>query len=491
MLKKAAIAIAGLLLAARLCAGGEPAAPGEAAWQACSTAVTDLKWRGDFDAARRVLRTFLARHGEGPQAGHARRELQSIEEFAERQVATIYASGRTLSERGQFEAALEQYTEIVTRAPSDEWVRKAREGIERNDQVTEAMFNAVRTKCEAMGNNWDFSGAARDAGKFSGAVSGTRWTEPMAKMAEEMGAMRDLFSCVAARIASTRDNPLKTSFKVKDLTGWMVRAEIIGADERELRCLVAGAGRNFTWQELLDEKSEGPAGRFLGVMDLFEPTAAEQLALGILLYRRGFKKAAEERLKLIEKDEKHGARAWRYLELISGSANVSSYDFGSGLQLMDWRAERGRWRLVKGELVQESENGEAELVLAKQAYKAADVRFFFEMAVKGGSGPVSVVFTQDEANSFGFTFSPADGYSAFARVNGKLQTVKDPFKLRTGETVRIRCGVKGDTFALSVGDRKLPRLDAPGLQRLEGYFALSSIDCSVRFDNLSVRNQVE
>jgi len=418
--------------------------------------------------------------------------MAGLAEFAEKQIKAAHANARNFSDRQRFDLALELYTEIITRAPSPEWVKKAREGIERNDKATAPLYRAVRKKCDQLFKQWNFAEAAKLAGKTSTELAGTRWAEPASRTLMEAAGAQEFFKSLTAKVKKTKDKPKRTPFKIKDLSGWYVRGRIIKADATGFICTVTGAGKTYPWEGLLPKKAGGNPGRLLEILDLYEHDAGEQLALGVLLFRRGFKKAAVARLKIAAKRQELAEEAGHYLDLISGNLNRAAYDFSSGLQLMDWRARGGRWRIAKGQLVQEAADGEGELTLARHKYKSKEVRFFYEMSTKGSKGLVSVVFVQDAKNSFGFAFSPADGYSAFASVGGRMQTAKDArFRLPRGRKVRIRCGLKGDEFALSVGKKKFPRLKLAGLDKLEGHFRLRTLDSPARFDNIVIRNMKE
>jgi hypothetical protein len=471
--------------------GGEPPDPAERAWAACARRFTELKLRCDYDAARSVLRAFLARHANSPHAEEARREIRELDPYAERQIKASYDNARTFSDRRQFEVALELYTEIIMRAPSPAWVEKARQGIEHNDKAVEAYYQAVRKECDRLVTGWKFAEAVAITDKAAAEMAGTKWVAPTLRLREEAEGSRAFFAGLIAKVEASQSDPKTAPFRVKDPTGWLVTAKIVAADERGFTCLAGGAGKSYTWEEMLPGKGEDPPKRFLEIVDLYKLTPGDQFSLGIFLLRRGYKKAATARFEIAAKDADLAERAKHYVEVISGSLNRLLYDFGSGLQLMDWRATGGRWRLARGELVQEADDGEAELLLEKHEYEAREVRFFFDLTARSSGGLISVVFAQDEKNSFGFAFSPSDGYSAFASIDGRIKTAKDAkFRLPAGKKVRVRCGLKGDTFALSVGTVKLPRLSAPGISALKGRFRIRTLDAAAGFDNVDIRNRV-
>jgi tetratricopeptide (TPR) repeat protein len=479
------------MISALACAAssGEPD-PAAGAWEKCRKQVADRKFANDYDTARSALRVFLLDYPDSAAAGEARKELVAIQEVAEKQVKGIFDNAQRYSGRGKFDLALELYTEIITRAPSPEWVRKAREGIERNDKATEPLYAAIRQKCEALFDEWKFEEAAQAAKASLKPLVGTRWAQPAQRMVTEANGVRDFFAALGEKIEKTKDEPRKTPFKVKDITGWRVRGKIIKADQNCLLCLANGVGREFAWKDLLPRNDNGKQpDRFVKIVELYEMAPPDQLALGILLYRRGYKEPAGGFFRKAEKNDDISEQAAYYLSLMDGNLNRVAYDFSSGLQLMDWRATGGRWRIVKGQLVQESSNGEGELLLTKRKYRSQEVRFFYELTVEECAGLISVDFIKDGKNSFGFAFSPADGYSAFASVDGQTKTTKDAnFRLPKGEKLRIRCGVKGDTFALSVGRKKLPRLTVEGISQMEGHFRIRLLDSKARFDNIVVRN---
>ncbi len=487
-----ALAATAVLLGCTSALCGAPPDPEAAAWAACEKQVEAHKFRSDYDAARRSLRAFMAAFPASTRAAAARKKMAGLEEFAEKQIKALQANARAFSGRRRFDLALEIYTEIITRAPSPEWLKKAREGIERNDKATAPLHAAVKKKFDQLFKQWKFAEAAKLAGKTGGDLAGTKWAEPTSRMLMEAAGAREFFASLAAKVKKSKDKPRKTPFKVKDLSGWYVRGKIVKADATGFICTVSGAGKTYTWAELLPKKAGEHPKKLLEILDLYALDASEQLALGILLFRRGFKKAGVARLKIARKRQELSEEASYYLDLISGNLNRAAYDFSSGLQLMDWRAGGGRWRIVKGQLVQEAASGEGQLTLSRHEYNSKEVRFFFEMSTKSSKGLVSVVFVQDAKNSFGFVFSPADGYSAFAVIGEEKRSVKDEkFRLPRGKKVRIRCGVKGDAFALSVGKKKLPRLTLPGLGKLKGHFRLRTFDSQTRFDNIVIRNLKE
>jgi hypothetical protein len=468
--------------------GGEPG-PDEAAWAACRKQVAEHKFGSDYDAARSALRRFLAAWPDSPRAAEARKELEAVGGFADRQIQGLYDGARSLSDKLRYELALELYTEILTRAPNEDWVRKAREGIERNDKATEPLFHGLEKKCRQLFSEWKFSAATGLAESTVEQLAGTRWADPAKRLLEEARVVRDYFARLARTVEENKEDRKKTPFKVKDLTGWMVRGEIAKISETGFLCMVTGAGRDFGWKDRFGADGRDPS-EFLKIVDLYEPAPRDNMALGVLLYRLGIKSAAVQRFRLAATDQDFAEKANHYADLITGNLNRLAYDFSSGLQLLDWRASGGRWRIKGGELVQEGASGEGEIELVKEKYRSKEVRFFYEMSVKSDRGLVSVVFRQDERNSFGFAFSPAEGYSAFASLEGKVKTVKDAkYRLPQGRKLRVRCGLKGDTFALSVGKTKLPRLVCPGLSRLEGHFLLRTLDSRARFDNLVIRNK--
>jgi len=479
-------------LAATVCTcalGAAPARSGEPAWERCRKRVGEHKFDSDYDAARTRLKAFLAANPASEHAAEARKELESLESFAEKQIEGIYKRARSFSDGRRFDKALELYTEIITRSPSPEWVKRAREGIERNDKATEPLFAAVKKKCDQLLAEWKYAEAAKTAAKSAEDFLGTKWADFSEKIGSESKEISEFFVRLGLKVEKGKSSPRKTPFKIKDLSGWYVRGKIVRADEQGFMCTVTGAGRTYAWKDLLSDKGGQNPKRFLEIMDLYQPEGRDQLALGILLYRRGFKSQAADRFRVAAKRGDLSDRAERYLDLIGGTLNRVAYDFSSGLQLMDWHASGGRWRIVKGRLVQEGEKGEGDLKLVRHKYKAREVRFFFELTAPSPKGLVSVVLVQDDRNSFGFAFSPEEGYSAFGSIEGNVKTVKDArFRLPRGRKVRVRCGLKGDTFALSVGNRKLPRLKLAGLSRLEGHFHLRSLGAKAGFDNIVIRN---
>ncbi len=471
------------------CAPGLTASSGELAWELCKKRAGEHKFNNDYDAARTALKAFLARYPGSANASEARKEMESLDGVAEKQIRGIYDRARKFSERRSFDQALELFTEVITRASSPEWVKKAREGIERNDRATEPLFNAVGKRYRKLFAEWKFSEAAEIVEKSAADLVGTKWADMAGRTGTEAKAVSAFFKRLGSKVEKTRNSPKKTPFKIRDLSGWMVSGEIAKISEQGMMCVVTGAGKSYSWKSLLPKNPSEEPKRFLEIMDLYSPAAEDQLALAILFYRRGFKKTATNRFKLAARDTEVAEAAGYYLDLISGTLNRVAYNFSSGLQLMDWQAQGGRWRIVKGQLVQEAERGEAELMLSRHKYNAKAVRFFCEMSSNSRRGLVSVVLVQDEKNSFGFAFSPVQGYSAFASVDGRIKTVKmEKFRMPRGRTVRIRCGLKGDTFALSVGRTKMPRLTAAGLSKVQGTFRLRTLESRAQFDNIVIRN---
>ncbi|MHC4915674.1 MAG: tetratricopeptide repeat protein, partial [Planctomycetota bacterium] len=286
MRARVAVASAVLLLClAGGAPGGEPD-PVEAAWAACHKLVIEHKFKSDFDAARSALKRFLAAHPSSPRAADARKELEAVGAFADKQVQGLYDGARSLSGKLRYELALELYTEILTRAPGEEWVRKAREGIERNDKATEPLFRGLEKKCGQLFSDWKFSDAAELGASAAEQLAGTRWADPASRLLREARAVRDYFAALGRKVEETRENPRKTPFKVKDLTGWMVRGKIARIDETGFMCLVTGAGKEFAWKDRFGAGGSDPSG-FLEIVDLYEPGPREQMALGILLHRLG------------------------------------------------------------------------------------------------------------------------------------------------------------------------------------------------------------
>lgn len=466
-------------------AAGEDADPAAAAWERAGNEAHACIQRGDPDSARTRLRAFLARHGESAGAAEARRQLAVIEPIAENQIRTLWDRAEEATRAKTFDSALELYSEIIARRPSADWVGKAKTAIERNDAVTEPLFAAFRKKSEENFASWRFSEAREWAGKAAAELAGTKWADEAARLAAETEAVRALMAGFSARVAASRDQPKKTPFRLKDPSGWLSAGVILAADAQKLSVEVNGAGQELPWKDMSPE-------RMLEIMALYgEPSAADSLALGVLFLRQGRKEAAAARFMAARADSGLFDRAERYLQLIAGKLNVAGYDFSRGLQMLDWEARGGSWRIVKGELVQEAAEGPAELVLGRTT-PAARVRFFFEMTVPDAKGLVSATFHQDDANFFGFAFSGEDGYSAFATIKGKTRTVRDAkFKLPAGRRVLIRCGLKDNTFALSVGQTKLPRLEVPGLSALEVRIVLRALDARAAFDNLEISNRAE
>ncbi|HOX05538.1 MAG TPA: hypothetical protein PK280_03970 [Planctomycetota bacterium] len=481
-----------LALAAALAAAGLPAASGEAspeavkAWGQCQKEVGAAKVRGDIDAARTAMRSFLEAYPDAPQAETARSEIRSMEAAAEKQLATIWENAEACSQRRRYDLALELYTELLTRNSGPEWARKAREAIERNDAAAEAGYAGAKKRAEEAFAAWRFAEAAKAAERGRDELAGTKWAEPAARLAAETEAVRALFAGLIARVGATAGSPLKTPFQLTDLTGWKVRGEIVKADEAKLSVIVTGAGQDLAWKDMAPD-------RLVEIFSLYGLKPADHLALGILFLRQGKKDAAAPRFMAARADAELFERADYYLKVLAGQLNLLSYDFSQGLQILDWEARGGRWLILRSELVQDSADGEGELTLAKSPLKARELRLFFDLTDRGGKGAVSVVLVKDARNSIGFTFSRDDGYSAFASIDGKVTTVKEAgFKLTADKRVRIRCGLKGDEFALSVDETKLPRLNAPGIGKFEGLrLTLRTLDCKAAFDSFELSNRTE
>jgi tetratricopeptide (TPR) repeat protein len=488
MVRSLLLAILGLLLAA----AAVPAAAGEAspealkAWGQCQREVGSAKMRGDFDAVRSALRAFADGYPDAPQAAAARDEIKTVEAAAEKQLATIWDNAEAFSQRKRYDLALELYTELLTRNSGSELARKAKGAIERNDAAAEQSYATNRKRAEESFAAWNFTDAARAAEKGREELAGTKWAEPAARLVSETEMVRTFFAGLISRVKATEASPKKTPFTMPDLTGWNVRAEIVKADEQKLSVTVTGAGQDLPWKDMTPE-------RMLELLNLYGLKPADHLALGVLFLRQGKKDAALARFMAARADATLFDTADRYLKVATGQLNLQTYDFSHGLQILDWEARGGRWLILKGELVQDGADGEGELALAKGPCKAKELRLFFDLADRGGKGAISVVLVKDARNSVGFTFSRDDGYSAFASVDGKITTVKEPgFKLEIDKRVRIRCGLKGDEFGLSVGDTKMPRLTAPGISKFEDLrLTLRTLDCKAAFDNIEAANRSE
>ncbi len=490
-MKPVAMLLAAGLLAGAAClaagaSAGEPSTETARAWSQCQKEVGAAKVRGDVDAARSALRAFADAYPDSDEAAAARSEIKAISPAADKQLAAIWENAEAFSKRRNYDLALELYTELLTRNSSPDLAARAKAAIERNDADTAKGYEDTRKRAEQAFAAWNFAEAAKAAGKGWQELAGTKWAEPAAKLAAETEAVRVFFAGFIARVKATAGAPKKTPFKMKDLTGWEVRAEIARADEQKLSVIITGAGQDLAWKDMAPE-------RMLQIMDLYELKPADHLALGILFLRLGNKDAAAPQFMAARADAALFDRADYYLKVLAGQLNLLSYDFSQGLQILDWEARGGRWLILKGELVQDGAEGEGELALAKHPCKAKELRLFFDMTDRGGKGAISVVLVKDGANSLGFTFSRDDGYSAFASVDGKVTTVKDAtFKLDPDKRVRIRCGLKGDEFGLSVGDFKLPRLEAAGVSRFEDLkVTLRTLDCKAAFDNIEVSNRSE
>jgi tetratricopeptide (TPR) repeat protein len=486
MMARLAAALGLALLLAGPASSGEASPEALKAWGQCQREVGAAKIRGDLDAARTALRTFTESYPDAPQAATARAEIKASEALAEKQLTTIWENAEAFSQRKRYDLALELYTELLTRNSSPEWVRKAREAVERNDAAAEAGYSGARKRAEEAFAAWNFTDAAKFTEKGRDELSGTKWAEPAAKLAAETEAVRACFAGFIARVKATAANPKKTPFQLTDLTGWKVRGEIVKADEQKLSVTVTGAGQDLAWKDMAPE-------RMVEIFNLYGLLPSDHLALGILFLRQGKKEAAAPRFMAARADAALFDQADYYLKVLAGQLNLMAYDFSQGLQILDWEARGGRWLILKGELVQEGTDGEGELALTKRSCKAKELRLFFDLADRGGKGAISVVLVKDARNSVGFAFSRDDGYSAFASVDGKITTVKEAgFKLEGDKRVRIRCGLKGDEFALSVGDTKLPRLNAAGISKFEDLkLTLRTLDCRAAFDNFEIANRSE
>jgi tetratricopeptide (TPR) repeat protein len=467
--------------------GAEPPEVDSAAkeWKKCWPIVIAAKLESDYDMARSYLKRFIIRFPESPKCAEAKKQLALIEPAAEQQIERLFKKGKVCSSRGQYDLALEVYTEVLTRSPNPEKVRKARQAIVRNDAATKPLFDALKKKSDALFASWKFADAAESCHKAAKALCGTKWEDPTLRMFRESSAVRDLISSLNSKIKA---KPKKTPFRVPNIDGWKVRAQLAKVVEEGVLCYAEGAGKVLKWDDLLPAGGTDVPTKFLQIFELYQFNSKEYLALSIILLRRGAKKSAEVELQKIIKDQKVGTSARRYLTMIVGSSARMTYDFSSGLQLMDWRAKGGRWRIVKGELVQETKKGEGELALTKGKIKLKSLRFFCEINSISG-GLISVVFKQDESNSFGWVISPGRGYSAYARINGEVTTVKDEnFRLPKGPLV-IRSGINKDSFIIKANGKKLPYLSAKGLASLEGSLFLKTFDCSAKFDNIVVGNK--
>ncbi len=483
----AAIFMAISVLRVTCAIGGEPSEADSAAkeWEKCWPIVISAKLESDYDMARSYLKRFIIRFPESPKCVEAKKELAFLEPAAEQQIERLFKKGKVCSSRGQYDLALEVYTEVLTRSPNSEQVRKARQAIVRNDAATKPLFDALKKKSDALFATWKFADAADSCHKAVKALSGTKWEDPALRMFRESSAVRDLISALNSKIKA---KPKKTPFRLPNINGWKVRAQLAKVVDDGVLCYVEGAGKILKWDDLCPIDGKDTPTKFLQIFELYSFNSHEHLALSILLLRRGAKKSAEVELQKIINDQTVGTRARRYLTMIVGTSARMAYDFSSGLQLMDWRAKGGRWRIVKGELVQEAKKGEGELTLAKGKIKLKSLRFFCEINSVSG-GLISVVFKQDESNSFGWVISPGKGYSAYARINGEVTTVKDEqFRLPKGSLV-IRSGINNDSFIIKANGKKLPYLSAKGLASLEGSLFLKTFDCSAKFDNIVVGNK--
>ncbi|MHC4916589.1 MAG: protein kinase domain-containing protein [Planctomycetota bacterium] len=442
-----------------------------------------LEARREFFAAERALLDFAAMFSGTKAAEEAKNRAKALRGVGGDFMKTALADAKRHSAAKRYQKATELFSQIISADPAGEWGRKAREALAAQDAATKAAFDKGWGGALTAFKAFEFRDSANLAGRAAGELTSTRWQRKLERLATDALLCGKMHADMLT-VIDDYGQKMPCPFRVKGPTGTH-RGQIVGVSHEAGGVRVEGGPATIVvkWKDM---KPAEMATVYLA----YKVPAKHHLAAGILFAYHGLKEKALAELRRARASRSSRDEAERRMAELEGRANLLSYDFSGGLQMLDWNARAGTWGIKDGALTGGG-TGESVIGLSKTRYSARGLVLSFEFKLRDAKNVFTAELYGSDNDYVGVVVDPRQSLALVSAVGGTPLTRMDKVTLGAGKRHTIRVAVKGDQLVVTADGRDLPALRIPRVDRLSGVVRFKVLDGEVALDNIEVRNAAE
>jgi pSer/pThr/pTyr-binding forkhead associated (FHA) protein/acyl-CoA hydrolase len=439
--------------------------------------VRGLEKRQEFFVAERALLDFAAMHTGTRAADEAKLEAKNFREVGSEYMKGLMSRAAGLVARKQFARASDLYSQVIAADPVGEWGQRAREALTAQDTATRSAYEAGHARAMDAFRACQYREAARLAAAAAQEVTGTRWQNDLDRLAADANLCGRLHAAMVQVIAG-HGGEMASPFRIETPDGTRA-GRIVGASSTALEVRAGPALFPLKWKDI------APA-NLATVFMSYKVPAEHHLAAGILFFRLGLKNEAMQELRRAREVKETRAEAELRLAELEGRANLLTYDFSGGMQMLDWLAASGTWGIANGELAGGGP-GESTVELAKAGYSARGLVLVFDLRQTGNGVFTAGLFGADDSY-LGITVDPEREIAVVCSIGGAPLSHSSGLKLATGRKHSVRLEVSPAGLAVTIDGQSLPVLAAPRIEALSGNVRFKVLDSQVALDNIEIRN---
>jgi pSer/pThr/pTyr-binding forkhead associated (FHA) protein/acyl-CoA hydrolase len=440
-----------------------------------------LERREEHFAAERALLDFAGMFTGTRAAAQAKKSAAEFRSLGNTYMGSLLQEARKHSEARRFRKATEIFSQIISANPGGQWGRKAREALAAQDAAAKSAYQKGWNSAIKAFREFRFAEASRQAGGAARELPGTSWQGKLERLASDAMSCAQLHAAMVKVISSSSDQ-LPSPFKVSSPYG-MKQGRIVSATVTSVSVKVEQGEVAKRWRDLK------PA-QVATVYLMYKVPSNYHLAAGTFFTYHGLKKQAKAELRRARHVKATRDEAERRLAELEGRANLLSYDFSSGMQMLDWNAASGSWGIKKAALAGGGA-GESVITLGKARYSARGLVFSFEFKMEDAKSVFTAELYSSGNDYLGITVDPRQGLALVSAVGGTPLTRMEKVKLAPGRAHVLRIGVTRDKLEITADGRKLPALEVPRIETLSGSLRFKMLDGKVTIDNVEARNSTE
>jgi pSer/pThr/pTyr-binding forkhead associated (FHA) protein/tetratricopeptide (TPR) repeat protein len=444
-----------------------------------TTATADaLVDRQEFFAAERALLDFAAMFTGTKAAETAKKRAKELHGLGDAYLGQLMTQARKHTFAKEYRRATELYSQIISADPNGDWGAKARKALADQEAGTKVAFQKGWNAAMAEMEKFNFVRCSNLATEAAKGLSSTRWQARLDRLAADSLLCGQLHAAMIKVIAN-HGSEVRSPFMVTTPFGKR-RGRIVGATDEGVSVKADPATVPVKWKDM-------KASELATVYQAYNVPREHKLAAGMLFAYRDLKAKALQELRGAREHKPSREEAERRIAELEGRANLLSYDFSSGLQMLDWNPESGTWEIKKN-VLSGGGQGESLFVLQKRSYSARGLVLSFEVRLAGAKNVTVDLFASAD-DYLGVTIDPAQGIALSTRIAGNSLTTMDKTKLDPGSRHTVRLTVKGKQLRATVDGKALSPLEVPQVDTLTGKLRFKVLDGQVTIDNVQIRNQ--
>ncbi len=454
------------------------------AYKTAQARAETLAGRQEFFAAERSLLDFAATFTATGAAGAARKRADEFRRLGDQYLGGLLGKAQGYTKAKRYRPATELYSQIISRDPGGKWGKQARAALTAQDAATKAAFDAGWAKAMAAFKEFKFLPCSRLADRTAQELVSTRWQSKLDRLAADAVRAARLHAAMLKKIEN-HGQAMPCPFRVPDPGGGSHFGRIVGVNRDAGGVNVKGGPATI----VVKWKAMKP-GEMAKVYLAYKVPAEHHLAAGCLFAYHGLKPQALAEFRRARAVKASRDEAGRRIAELEGRANLLSYTFTGGLEMLDWHAASGSWGLKAGKLAGGGA-GESVIRLKKTRYSARDLVLSFEFKLSGGGSVITAELYGSDNDYLGVIVDPRGKVSLVSRVDGTPLTSSAAKKLATGTQHIVKLTVSGGRLEVTADGQKLPALAVPRIETISGNLRFKVLDGQAAIDNVEIRNSAE